>query len=779
MELPNLVIQFLHDRPEDGQRFIRIMRESGSTTRIELVDSLDELAGRVETDRADLVVCCTEDSENGPAKTLERLDTFLKSVPVILCIEEALDCQVGPLLAAGAFDCLRKEDAVRLPFIVNRGLEFRRHQKEIEVIREGLQQAERTVFDQLQLREWLMESVGEGIISVDSSGRLFQCNRLSLELLGGHPGPRHPDEWPEFYDLFAVGSVHRISREEFPMSLALRGLVGDPLEVRVGSPLDEKARYLELAAQPVIDDEGCRRGAVMSIRDCTTTRLALEEHLRLTTALDRTEEVIFLTDVEGRIRFVNGAFTRIYQYERAEALGNLPSMLESGDHDSQSYDKIWETILSGETWREVVTNLKKDGSRITMDVSITPLKSEQGQVTGFVAVQRDTSRELELREQLLQAQKMESLGRLAGGIAHDFNNQLSVILGFGELAQMDLDPDHPASENVVEILEAARRASELTRQILAFSRKQVLQPEVLSLGPLALGLKKSLGRLIGEDIQLKLDVEPDVPQVTLDPSQMEQILMNLVVNARDAMPGGGRLWVRLKRRDTPPRRQPVRPGETPTPYACLEVEDTGSGMSPEIVSQVFDPFFTTKEVGKGTGLGLSTTYGIVEQSHGTIEVDSEPGRGTKFSVLFPCALTSGKTRMVTASGKTMSHGSESVIVVEDDLSLRKLVVRILSTHGYDVRAFTSGDELLEHLAELEPAASVLLTDVVMPGRSGIETAEDFTKRFPETRIIFMSGFIANERGQTNPLPASAHFLAKPFTPIQLIDRVRTVLDSDR
>ncbi|MEQ1507177.1 MAG: ATP-binding protein [Myxococcota bacterium] len=379
-------------------------------------------------------------------------------------------------------------------------------------------------------------------------------------------------------------------------------------------------------------------------------------------------------------------------------------------------------------------------------------------------------------EQLRHSQKMEAVGRLAGGVAHDFNNMLSVILSYADLVQSGFAPTDPRAEDLEQVKLAATRAAGLTAQLLAFSRQQVLQPRLLSVDGVVVDLEKMLRRLLGEDIDLSTGLRSDGAQVFADQGQLEQVIANLAVNARDAMPSGGRLTIETAVVDLDEDYARVHLGATPGRYVLLAVSDTGCGIPDDVRARMFEPFFTTKEVGKGTGLGLSTVYGIVRQSGGTIWVYSEVGHGTTFKVYLPLAGTGRPAAPVPRSAGAIRPGSETVLVVEDEELVRTAIVGILERRGYRVLTARSGAEALRTVAGLAEPVHLLLTDVVMPGMSGRTLSEQLTLARPGLRTLFMSGYTDDAVVRNGVLGAERPFVQKPFTPDGLARKVREVLD---
>jgi len=394
-----------------------------------------------------------------------------------------------------------------------------------------------------------------------------------------------------------------------------------------------------------------------------------------------------------------------------------------------------------------------------------------------LAEQEERAQRRVLEEQYRQAQKLEAIGRLTGGVAHDFNNMLTVINGFTELVLARMGQTHPMKGDLEEVLAAGRRASGLTRQLLAFSRKQVTQPTLLDLNALVNNLQKMLGRLLGEDIHLAIHQEPALYRVVADAGHIEQVLMNLVVNARDAMPDGGRITIETGNVDLS-ENDPERPPEAkPGSHVLLLVNDTGTGMTPEVRSHLFEPFFTTKEVGRGTGLGLSTVHGIVAQSGGAIRVESEVGEGTTFRIYLPKAPTNAAPAELHKPAPAARQGTETVLVAEDQESVRKLVRAILEGSGYRVLTAQGGPEALKICEDHEEPIKLLITDLVMRSMNGAELARLVRRLHPETRVLFMSGYTDRGVKEEGLLGKGAAFLHKPFTLEDLKLKVRETLEA--
>ncbi len=536
-------------------------------------------------------------------------------------------------------------------------------------------------------------------------------------------------------------------------------------------------RWLRDYAVPVWDEAQRRVVRIYgAARDITERMQAEIAQARLATAVEQAAEAIVITDASGAILYVNPAFEKVTGYPRQEVLGQNPRLLKSGRQDAQFYQRMWATLTAGQVWCGQFVNKRKDGQFYEDESTISPLFDAAGRIVNYVAVKRDVTHERKLEAQLRQSQKLEAIGQLAGGVAHDFNNILAVILMQAELIATEERLADTAREGLRQIRLAAERAANLTRQLLLFSRRQVLQPRNLDLNEVVTNLAKMLQRIIGEDVRLELHLHPAPLMTRADAGMLEQVLMNLAVNARDAMPQGGKLVIETNARRLTESEAAAIPDATAGSYVFWRVTDTGGGIAPEILPHIFEPFFTTKEPGKGTGLGLATVFGIVKQHGGFIRVASEPGQGTTFEVFLP-AHAGTADESGAAAQPLPRGGTETILLVEDDPSVRLLTLATLERRGYRVLQAADGVAALKVWRKHRDAVALLLTDLVMPGGvSGQQLAARLQAEQPRLKVVFCSGYSAEIAGRELHLEAGQNFIQKPATPERLLETVRRCLD---
>jgi two-component system cell cycle sensor histidine kinase/response regulator CckA len=502
----------------------------------------------------------------------------------------------------------------------------------------------------------------------------------------------------------------------------------------------------------------------------------LRTRLALTVSLDQTPHPGWLYDVET-LRFieVNRVACEHYGYTRDEFLRMTIPDIQPAERAAGGVVRAAppEPSVPGQ-WATSI-HRRKDGTFITVETS-----SMRVAIRGRSAVlvlAHDVSERIQLEQQLRQAQKMEAVGRLAGGIAHDFNNLLTVILGFSELVMAHPDLPEAAGRDIDEIRRAGESAASLTRQLLAFGRKQVLRPQVLDLNNVVARMESLLRRTMGEDVQLVTRLAPALGNVSADPGQIEQVIMSMAVNARDAMLTGGVLTIETENVPVDAAHAPA-PGAFPEAYIRLAVRDTGTGMDAKVQAQVFEPFFTTKELGKGTGLGLATVYGIVTQSGGSVSVESELGRGTTFEVLLPRSFQPAEHRAAAPPTSAWPGGTETILLVEDQDEVRAVTRAVLSRHGYTVLEANGGDGALQIARDPDVSIDLLLADVIMPGMSGGDLARRILAERPRLCVLFASGY-TDDAIVHHGLDSDVFFIQKPFTPESLLRKTREVLDASR
>ena len=756
---PPLRVLILEDNPRDAKLAASVLERGGFRVQSEVTDSLELFREKLETAEYDVILADFNLRDWTAFDALETLNRSGKDIPLIVVTgsigdEGAVDC-----IKRGAADFVLKDRPARLPVAIQQALEERR-------LREESKQAEGELrASEIRYRR-LFEAAHDGILILDAdSGEIRDVNPFLINLLGFSKAELLGRK------LWEIGPLRDVflSQVEF-VELQSKGHVryeNLPLQTRAG-----KRIAVEFVSNVYL--AGDHKVIQCNIRDITERKQAEAERTRLMTAIEQAAEGLVVTDAEGNIQYVNPALSAMTGYSREEVLGKSTRIFKSGKHDAAFYASLWTTILAGQIWRGEIINRRKDGSLYTEKMSITPVRDEHGEMTHIIAMKEDITARKLLEDQFRQAQKMEAVGRLAAGVAHDFNNLLTVIVGYSEVMLDQFGADNPMRAYTAEIKNAGEKAAGLTRQLLAFSRQQALAPQVLDLNILIANLTKLLKRLIGEDVELVFHAGPSSATVKADPGHIEQILMNLAVNARDAMPRGGKLTIETSHVQV---NEASGNNDYPMPsgsYVKLAVCDTGCGMDKDVQAHIFEPFFTTKSEGKGTGLGLATVYGIVRQSEGHIWVHSEPGAGTTFKIYLP--VVEGACKAATERAAP-AGGSETVLLVEDDANLREFARMILETKGgYKVLESCGGKEARLLAGQHKGLIHLLLTDVVMEGLNGRELSEELAVLRPEMKILLMSGYTNDTVVLHGIQEEGTAFLQKPFTPESLLRKVRNVLD---
>ena len=593
--------------------------------------------------------------------------------------------------------------------------------------------------------------------------KISQINTLPLEKIREKLKTVQDSECHEFFlqHRLADGSLRDV---EVLSSLITIG--EQELLYSIIHDVTERNRFDAERTKLLAEAEQARHALLNVIED---QKLAETRLQRLSTAIEQSPEAVVITGPDGIIQYVNPAFETTTGWSREEAVGKNSSILKSGQHDAVFYSSLWKTISSGTVWTGRLINKRKNGELYTEEASISPVRDTLGAINGYVAVKRDITEELAQEEKFRQSQKMEAVGQLAGGIAHDFNNILQAILGFSEILLNRLNRESMEHRNAAEIQKAANRAAELTRQLLAFSRKQPVERKRIDLNAELRDEEVLLQILLGSKIPYYFEMAEDLHPIYADHSQITQIIMNLAVNARDAMPNGGRLTFATKNITFEPQAVTTIPEAEPGSFVCLSVTDTGCGMNREVRDHLFEPFFTTKAVGQGTGLGLAVVYGIVKQNKGWIHVYSEEGLGSTFKIYLPAFENDAPD----APENRLHNGR--ILLVEDDADTRNLVVRILSMSGYEPVTASNAEEAIQLFVQENGRFDLLFSDMILPGKTGLELADALRAKTPDLPVLLYSGY-QDQRERWITLESKGYcFLQKPFSVTGLLSAVHDTL----
>jgi PAS domain S-box-containing protein len=634
--------------------------------------------------------------------------------------------------------------------------------------------AEKALMESEERYEQLVRQSKTFTWEIDKHGRYTYLSPLAEDIIGYPPeeivGKRL------FYELAPEEHRQMVKTRGTQFIAAEKEFTGyeNPILTKTGETI-----WVATNGAPLRDKNGHMIGLRGYDTDITSLKMAESEMKRLAACVEQATESIVITNRNGRIEYVNPAFTSTTGYTYAEVVGKSPRILKSGMHDQTLYQEMWKTLDMGKVWRGRLVNKKKDGTIYTQETSISPIRDENGNVVCYVAVTHDISETLSLQEQLLQSQKMESIGRLAGGIAHDFNNMLMGIMGYTEMASEKIPDNHPARKDLDAVMHTSKRTAILTRQLLTFARKESIKPVVLDLNasvPNTLGLLK---RLIGESIQLKWEPGEITGRVKMDPGQIDQILANLCVNAKDALQdkNNGVITIRTGNTHISITDTTDYPDAEPGDYIFCSVQDNGCGIPEAIQENIFDPFFTTKGVGEGTGLGLSTVYGILKQNKGFISVKSELNLGTNITLYFPKVIESLVQAASNRQSPSIGKKGLTVLLVEDDPGIRAVTARFLQNMKIHVLVADDPRKAIEMAKQHEGTIDIILTDMVMPGMNGKSMAKVILEKNSNTKVIYMSGYTSDLATEQQRNHDGSLFLAKPFSREQLTEAITKTLET--
>ncbi len=590
--------------------------------------------------------------------------------------------------------------------------------------------------------------------------------------------PFHGERKPILIDLLEIPD------EEIEADYKFVRRHGDKIygETYLPSLYNGRGAHLWSVAAPLFDKNGNRFGSIEVIRDVTETVLKEEDRLRsekrYREILEEIDDGYYEVDLKGSFTFFNNAMCRILRYPPDEILGLNNRVFMDTENAHRAYATFNQVYLTGRPVKTFDWELiRKDGTRCIVETSVSLMRNDEGDPVGFRGTTRDITDQKNLQQQLFRAQKMESIGRLTGGIAHDFNNMLTPIMGYAELLLNRLAQDDPRRANVENIIHSAERSRDLVRRLLAFSRKQPLEMKPLDLNSVITGFEKILRRTLPEDIAIRISLDPSIVSILGDVGQIEQIMMNLAINAQDAMPSGGTLFLETSRATLDDAYAATHKGSTAGEHVLLAISDTGTGMDNDVLSHLFEPFYTTKAPGKGTGLGLSTVYGIVKQHGGYILVDSEHGRGTTFRIYFPCSGTSAAAPDQQKGPQSGFSGAETIMVVEDEQLVRNLITGMLEDAGFKVIKAGDGETALDLVRAFKGDIQLIITDIVLPDTNGTTLFETLNSIRPGMKVLYMSGYTPDVITHTR-LDDDKHFIQKPFTLNEFAGKVRMVLDED-
>ncbi len=608
----------------------------------------------------------------------------------------------------------------------------------------------------------MIEEMNDGAMILALDGTILYANRCLAEHFGVAPAKLRGGAVFSFVTPQSRRGFERILANETAESeLTLRSEDGAEFPVQIA------VNRLNLDDVPVL---------CVVVADLTERKKIEAERARVAACMDHAGEMIVITDADANIQYVNPAFEKITGYQRSEALGKNPRILKSGTQGPAFYESMWDALRRDGIWSGTFTNRKKDGTLYVEAATISSVTDAAGKTTNYVAVKRDITEQVALEKRLQSAEKMEAVGRLAAGIAHDFNNLITVIEGTASLVQRRPPADDPVQADLRVIRAAGRQAAELTRSLLVFSRGQAIEPEVLDLRQVVEETRDLARGALPDNIILEVQAEAGAATVSADKGHLQQVILNLCLNSRDAMPAGGRITLRISSVKLDAARLAGRAGVAPGVFVVLSVTDTGIGMDAETMARIWEPFFSTKAT--GAGLGLATVFGIVRQHGGFTEVESEPGRGATIRVYLPSVARAARPDTLEPAPRIVG-GGETVLVVEDQPALRRMVAKALTTLGYRVLEAKDGAEALDIVRKMGAGIDLVLTDAIMPRMGGKELFELSREQRPDLAFLFTSGVLDPALRDGTLAQGGVGWIEKPFDLDVLAAKVRTVLDRSR
>jgi PAS domain S-box-containing protein len=752
----------IEDNPGDVRLFRETFKEQDSDhTELTYAKSMHEAEQYLAAHAVDIIILDLGLPDAQGLEAVKRAHAAAPRVPLVVLTNLDDESLATQALKEGAQDYLIKGQ------IETRGLlRALRHSVERKIMDDVL-------FGEKERAQVTLNSIGDAVVCTDTAGNITFLNLVAEKMTGWSRQEALDRPMVEVCRILDATTRKIIAN---PMAIVLNRSQHPPSNC-ILIRLDGFEIPIENSVAPIYDRQAKATGAVLVFRDIRERRRREDDLSRLAAVVESSYDAILSLTPEGVILTWNHGARRMYGYSTEEAVGQSILVLSPRDQPT-GVSRLPEMGERADTVEQFETiHAKKDGTQIHVAITLSPIKDANGQVVGVSSVARDITESKHLEKMFRTAQKMEAVGLLAGGIAHDFNNLLSVIIGYSEMLLNSTKSDIKMHGRCEEIKKAGDRAASLTRQLLAFSRQQVLEPKVLNLNTVVLETGKMLKRLIGEDIELQTALHPQLGSVKVDPSQMEQIIMNLVVNARDAMPEGGKLVIETSNVELDEKYAHLHPPLLAGRYVLLAVTDTGTGMDQQTQAHIFEPFFTTKEPGKGTGLGLSTIYGVLKQSGGHIWVYSELGHGSVFKVYLPQVDEAVHQSRSSELAPRLDPGTETVLIVEDEESVRALTRTLLEEAGYTVIEASNGRDALAVAGRYSGPIHLLMTDVVMPGMNGPTLAENLAVTYPSMKVLCMSGYTGTFANFSGLVDRGMMLLQKPFTRDALLGKVREVLES--